>query len=359
VKVSIAVINHNYGRFLRAALDSALRQTHPDVEVVVVDDGSTDGSRSIIEGYAPRVRAVLQPNLGQAAAVNAGFAASAGDLVIFLDADDQLYPNAVEKAVAAWRPEVSVVQYCLATIDAEGRPLGAVYPPLPDDWTPERVRATVRAAGLYPAPTTSGNAFSRALLERVMPLATDVFHRGAEGPINTVAPLYGDVVVLREPLGCYRIHGTNMGALESVDPAKFSYYVQLDINRAAFLREHAKQLGMPVPDDLLERAFFHLQYRVASLKLRPDLHPVPGDRLPVLAWRLTRAAVGAPDKPLLRIFVALWGWLVAAAPAGAARQFVGMRFIGQRRPPALDRLLHRLGLVRRTGRPAASIVAGK
>jgi hypothetical protein len=110
---------------------------------------------------------------------------------------------------------------------------------------------------------------------------------------------------------------------------------------------------------VLERAFFHLQYRVASLKLRPDLHPVPGDRLPRLAWRLTRAAIQAPDKPMLRVLVAVWGWLVVLAPAGAARRFVGMRFIGQRRPVALDRFLHRLGLVRRTAPRPSPLVAGE
>src|SRR5215217_1250210 len=90
--VSVVVNNYNYGRFLGEAIDSALAQTYPRTEVVVVDDGSTDDSCSVIAGYDGRVVPVLKENGGQASAFNAGFAASRGDIVIFLDADDYLFP---------------------------------------------------------------------------------------------------------------------------------------------------------------------------------------------------------------------------------------------------------------------------
>src|SRR5256886_12063249 len=90
--VSILINNYNYGRFLREAIDSALRQTYTNTEVIVVDDGSTDDSRPIIAGYGSRIVPVLKENGGQASAFNAGFAVSKGQWICFLDSDDFFAP---------------------------------------------------------------------------------------------------------------------------------------------------------------------------------------------------------------------------------------------------------------------------
>jgi len=96
--VSIVINNFNYARFLAQSIDSGLAQTWPHTEVVVVDDASHDGSSTVIRRYGDRVVPVLQDrNGGQGAAVNAGFARSRGDIVIFLDADDYLYPHAAAR----------------------------------------------------------------------------------------------------------------------------------------------------------------------------------------------------------------------------------------------------------------------
>ena len=76
--VSIIVNNYNYERFVAQAIESALQQTYSPVEVIVVDDGSVDHSREIIQGYGGRIQPVLKENGGQASALNAGFAASRG-----------------------------------------------------------------------------------------------------------------------------------------------------------------------------------------------------------------------------------------------------------------------------------------
>src|SRR3954469_17707313 len=97
--VSIIIDNYNYGRFIGDAIDSALAQTYANKEVIVVDDGSTDNSREIINGYSGRIQSVFKNNGGQSSALNAGFAASHGDVVYFLDADDVLFPDAVENVI--------------------------------------------------------------------------------------------------------------------------------------------------------------------------------------------------------------------------------------------------------------------
>ena len=126
--VSVLINNFNYARFLAQSIDSGLAQTYPHTEVVVVDDASHDGSAALIHGYGDRVVPVLQDrNGGQGAAVNAGFARSRGDIVIFLDADDYLYPHAAERVVASWRGGLGKLQYRLDLVDVAGEKLD-LYP---------------------------------------------------------------------------------------------------------------------------------------------------------------------------------------------------------------------------------------
>src|SRR4051794_34247007 len=127
--VSVIIDNFNYERFLRRAVDSALAQTYPKVEVIVVDDGSTDGSLALLEEYRDTVTVITKENGGQASALNAGFARCNGDVVLFLDSDDELRPDAAEKVVEALRPGVAKVHYRLESVDADGTSLGVLYPP--------------------------------------------------------------------------------------------------------------------------------------------------------------------------------------------------------------------------------------
>ena len=97
-RASIVVTNYNYGRFVAGCIDSALAQSYPDIEVVVVDDASRDHSREI-------------------------------DVVLFLDADDWLYPHAVARVIAALAPGVAQVQFRLHLVDGDGREIDLLPPP--------------------------------------------------------------------------------------------------------------------------------------------------------------------------------------------------------------------------------------
>jgi len=92
---SVVIPAHNYGRYLAAAVESALEQTYAPLEVIVVDDGSTDDTAQILRGFAGRVRALRLEGRGVAVARNAGLFAAAGEYVLFLDADDLLLPEGV------------------------------------------------------------------------------------------------------------------------------------------------------------------------------------------------------------------------------------------------------------------------
>jgi glycosyltransferase involved in cell wall biosynthesis len=96
---SIIITSYNYEKFLPRAIDSALQQTYPVKEIIVVDDGSTDNSRHIINSYGDQIIPVFQKNKGRAFATNAGFFASQGEIIFFLDADDIFFPHKVETMV--------------------------------------------------------------------------------------------------------------------------------------------------------------------------------------------------------------------------------------------------------------------
>jgi glycosyltransferase involved in cell wall biosynthesis len=166
---SVIINNYNYGRFLGEAIESALGQTYPRTEVVVVDDGSTDRSREVIVGYAGRVTAVLKDNGGQASACNAGFAVSRGDVVIFLDADDLLLPAAIETALPLFDdPGVVHVHWRMLIVDEHGCRTGKVKPAglLAEGDLRERL---IRDGPFWYAGTT-GSVWTRRFLERVLPI---------------------------------------------------------------------------------------------------------------------------------------------------------------------------------------------
>jgi len=107
-RVSAIVPVFNGARYLAATLDSVLAQTYPAIEIIVVDDGSTDRSAAIALSYSPRVALVRQKHSGQASAMNTGLEAAGGDLVSFLDADDLWLPDKAARQVARFeaRPDL-------------------------------------------------------------------------------------------------------------------------------------------------------------------------------------------------------------------------------------------------------------
>ena len=98
---SIIIPTYQHAEYLRTAVISALDQTVP-CEVIVVDDGSTDATQDVLWDFGPRIRVLIQPNLGVAAARNAGIEFSRGRYLQFLDADDTLEPKKVERQLLAF-----------------------------------------------------------------------------------------------------------------------------------------------------------------------------------------------------------------------------------------------------------------
>jgi glycosyltransferase involved in cell wall biosynthesis len=133
--VSVVLATYNYGRYLAGALDSVLGQTFNDLEVIVIDDGSTDETQQVVKPYLsnPRVRYFTTDHCGQPAAKNAGIRLTRAPLIAFLDADDLWLPTKLEKQVALFskNPNLGVVYSRRFLIDEHGRQLHLTQPALP------------------------------------------------------------------------------------------------------------------------------------------------------------------------------------------------------------------------------------
>ena len=103
MRVSVVIPTYNRADFVREAIISVQQQDYPDIETVVVDDGSRDDTRAVVSGFGPAVQYLWQENRGVSAARNRGVAASTGDLIAFLDSDDLWLPPKVSAQVACFR----------------------------------------------------------------------------------------------------------------------------------------------------------------------------------------------------------------------------------------------------------------
>src|SRR5262249_35270201 len=138
-KVTVVIPVYNREKYVRDAIDSILVQTFPDFELLVIDDGSTDRSREVVQSYHdPRIHLVCNgTNLGVPKTRNLGIQLARGEYLAFLDSDDWAYPERLGKQVAFLdsHPDYAAVGAWIAWMDEEGRSLGRIRrkPILPDE----------------------------------------------------------------------------------------------------------------------------------------------------------------------------------------------------------------------------------
>lgn len=303
--VSIVINNYNYARFLRDAIDSALAQTYPGVEVVVVDDGSTDNSREIIASYSGQVIVIFKQNGGQASAFNAGFAASHGEIVIFLDADDMLLPQTAEKVAQAWQPDTVKVQYGLDAVDENSSLLGRLH--MPCDLACCQTTTLLRRGLIINSPPTSGNAFARRALLKLLPMPEADWSIAADTYLYVLIPFLGEVSTLNEVLALYRLHSCNRWSARRLSLEGFKAQVLVGLRLQTKFRELAKHAGFCVPNDGLLLNLLHVEARILLLRLDRTASPFPGDRI---WWLIIRGFMASKIDPWLsrraRLVYPLW-----------------------------------------------------
>jgi len=207
--VSVIIPNHNYARFLSQTLESVLAQSYGNVEIVVVDDGSTDDSKAVLRGYKEHIRWVEQPNQGVAAARNRGVKECSGELLAFLDADDAWLPKKLARQVQRLldEPGLGLVHCGVEDINEMGASLQSHIDGL-EGWVAKDLL-------LFERPVILGGGSGT-----LVPRATFEMVKGFDERLSTSADwdLYCRIA-LRQPVGFvpevlmqYRVHGANMHA---------------------------------------------------------------------------------------------------------------------------------------------------
>jgi Glycosyl transferase family 2 len=340
--VSIVVGNYNYARFLPRSIGSALGQTYDRVEVVVVDDASTDDSADVIRGFGSRVVPVFKAgNAGHGATFNSGFTASRGDIVMFLDADDYLYPDAARKVVEAWTRTTAQAQFRLDLVDVSGQVVDS-YPAAEVAFDSGDVVPLLLTRGRYQATVTSGNAFSRAALQAILPMPEDAFRQGGDGYLVTVAPFHGEIVSIEERLGAYVQHGGNHSGFQSRLVNRLHWQMEHEAARHSALEAKARAMGLRMSPNPGLRDPSHLENRIALRCLDPADTTRPALPRPSLAAHGVVAVLRTRLPLGRRVVLAAWFVAVGLLPRAAARHLVNWRLAKYSRPPAVDRLLGKL-----------------
>jgi glycosyltransferase involved in cell wall biosynthesis len=204
--ITVVVTNYNYGRFLSHALDSVLAQSYPHIEIIAVDDGSTDNSLEVLRAYGPRVRVAEQENRGVAEARNRGIRESRGELVAFLDADDAWLPEKLSKQVALLESGDFGMVYCgLRCVDGDGNLLG--------EMTQGLSGRVLRELALLEAPGIPASGSSALVPKRcfeVVGLFEPALSTSADWDLWRRIACRFSIGMLREPLVSYRLHGASM-----------------------------------------------------------------------------------------------------------------------------------------------------
>jgi glycosyltransferase involved in cell wall biosynthesis len=210
--ISVLIDTYNHERFIGQAIASVLEQEFPmeRVEIVVVDDGSTDRTAEIVRGYEPRVRLISKKNGGQASAFNTGIPECRGDIVAFLDGDDWWMPGKLLSVVQAMEcePQVGFVGHGITEVFENGDERSEVL------HTSLRFRIdSVQGARIFRHRKsqlgTSRMTIRSEILKRILPVPESIIIQ-ADEYIFTVAAALSDVAILEEALTYYRIHSGNL-----------------------------------------------------------------------------------------------------------------------------------------------------
>ena len=301
IKASVIINNYNYGQYLNDAIQSVLDQDYPNVELILVDDGSTDNSIEVVSRWGDRLKAICKQNGGQGSAFNAGFAAASGEIIFFLDSDDLLHPNIVSKVVKTFESDNDIVkvQFRLQTCDENGSILNASIPS-----NIERMRSGDLKDSILQFPDdltwqpTSGNAFSAEVLKKIFPMPEEEYRICADYYLSNIPGLFGSVVSIKELGGYYRIHQQNNHKDSALDLQKTREIIQRTFFTHSQILKAAKSLQLQTNNAYSDgfQSITYLAHRMVSIKLSPTKHPFSSDSTYRLCLKGIKSAVNHLDQ---------------------------------------------------------------
>jgi len=309
-RVSVVIPAYNHGRFVGDAVRSVLAQSMADLELIVVDDGSTDDTLAVVESIRdPRLRVIAQRNGGTHDAINAGLQTSHSPLLAILNSDDAYEPERLAQTTAVLdrEPDVALVGSHIQVIDAAGTPIAVKHGwddlepwPLPAPERSFRSDSDPRAALLTENywSSSSNFVFRRAHLDRIGPVRPLRYVHDWDLALRLA--LLGRLVLLQRPLLRYRVHERNT----------------IREDRAAMVFEICWCLAVHLPQHIATPWFARLDPGVGVERLLHSIHTLDCDR--VLAVLLANRVADDRDAAL--------AWL---AP-GDTRRAACLEFIADR-----------------------------
>lgn len=207
--VSVIIPNYNYARYVGQAIESVIDQTYLNIEIIVVNNGSTDNSLEILEEFGQRIHLVNQENLGQSGARNSGLSKAKGDFIAFLDADDIWEPQKIEKQLLLFGPTTELVYCGIGRFSGNSKTRSSIDLPRFRGFC---ASAFVSQPGVSVVLSGESTAiFTRALLEKV---------GGFDPELNSAAgwdffrrcSKFTNFDFVPEALTNYRIHDSNMSS---------------------------------------------------------------------------------------------------------------------------------------------------
>jgi hypothetical protein len=222
-RVSVIIDTYNHGKFIERSITSVLDQDFPaeEMEILVVDDGSTDATPEILKKFEHRVRILRKSNGGQASAFNVAVTQTQAPLVAFLDGDDWWAKTKLRAVLAAFaeNPTAAVVGHGFYEVADEAPPAEMFVPEATCRLDLSSVAAARKAALGRTLLGTSRLAVRRSVLDRIGAIPDELVFC-ADTPILTLALALGGAVVLDQPLCYYRIHASSLFTVIAPDPAK-------------------------------------------------------------------------------------------------------------------------------------------
>ena len=221
--VTVLIDTYNHERFIDEALVSVLEQDFPrsSMEIVVVDDGSTDRTPEIVAKFEPRVRLLRKVNGGQASAFNAGISEALGEIIAFLDGDDWWKKNKLSAVVKAFEenPLVAVVGHGIVQVDSDSGEASILLPAAPENFDMRSTQGAQTFRNYMCFLGTSRVAIRKRILKAILPIPESLVIEADEF-MSAVAVAAGGALLLTEPLTFYRLHEQNLFQFRGNDAAR-------------------------------------------------------------------------------------------------------------------------------------------
>jgi glycosyltransferase involved in cell wall biosynthesis len=304
--VSVLIDTYNHERFIERAITSVLEQDMPmdGVEILIVDDGSTDRTPDIVRRFEPRVRLIRKPNGGQASAFNLGFAQAHGEILVTLDGDDWWAKEKLRRVLETLEanPAVGFVGHGFYEEYSDGRCNGLILPGsshLLDLASRQNAELFRHLAAFF---GTSRMTIRKSVLDQILPIPEELTIE-ADEYIFTLAPAIRPAIILNEPLCYYGIHSANLFQFGKFEPGKARRKMNvLD----ALMRELPPKLRkFGATDEIVATLFQGTRVEVGRIRLSLD------GGSPLEAFSVERAAFKAANQEvtwryrLFRAFVLL------------------------------------------------------